>query len=57
MFLVIISRSNVTNNIINLFLANVSILYPLEIPENQRFSGVFRDFKMRTLARNRLRSL
>ena len=57
MFLVIISRSDVTNNIINLFLANVSILYPLEIPENQRFSGVFRDYKMRTLARNRLRSL
>ena len=27
---------------IDLFLANIPILYPLKTPENQRFSGVFR---------------
>ena len=32
------------------FLANVLILYPLKIPENHRFSGVFRAYKMRPLA-------
>ena len=26
---------------INLFLTNVSILYPLKTPENQKFSSVF----------------
>ena len=35
---------------INPFLANVPILYPLKTPENQRFSGVFRAYKMGTLA-------
>ena len=39
---------------INSFLADVSILYPLKIPENQSFSGIFRGYKMRTLARNGL---
>ena len=47
---------------INLFLANVPILYPLQIAENRwlfwcfqgRFSGIFRRYKMGTLARNRL---
>ena len=38
----------------NLFPANVPILYPLETPENQRFSGVFRGYKMGTLAGNGL---
>ena len=37
---------------VNLFLANVPILYPLKTPENIRFSGVFRRYKMETLARN-----
>ena len=32
----------------NLFLANVSILYPRKIPDNQRFSGVFRVYKTGT---------
>ena len=36
------------------FLANVPILYPLKTPENPRFSGVFRAYKMGTLARNGL---
>ena len=36
------------------FLANVPILYPLKTPENQRFSSVFRRYKIGTLARNEL---
>ena len=40
-------------NILNLFLANVCILYPLEIPKLW-FSGVFRGYQMGTLARNGL---
>ena len=40
----------------NPFLANIPILYPLKTSENQRFSGVFRDYKMGTLARNGLMS-
>ena len=32
--------------------ANVPILYPLKRPENLWFSGVFRGYKIRTLARN-----
>ena len=47
---------------VNLFLANFPILYLLKIPENlpwkhqksQRFSGIFRGYKMGTLARNGL---
>ena len=35
-------------------LANVPILYPLKTPENLDFSGVFRGYKMGTLARNGL---
>ena len=42
---------------LNLFLANVPILYPLKTPENQRFSGVFRGYKMGTLTRNGLNNL
>ena len=38
----------------NPFLANVPILYPLETPENLWFSGVFRGYKMETLAKNGL---
>ena len=40
----------------NPFLANAPILYPLQTPENQRFSGVFRGYKIGTLARNVLNS-
>ena len=36
----------------NPFLAKVVILYSLKTPENQRFSGVFRKYKMGTLVRN-----
>ena len=39
----------------NPFLVNVPILYPLKTPENLWFSGVFREYKIGTLARNRLR--
>ena len=35
-------------------MANVPIFYPLQTPENQRFSVVFRGCKMGTLARNGL---
>ena len=38
----------------NRFLRNVSILLPLKASENQMFLGVFRRYKMRTLARNGL---
>ena len=56
---------NVTHNIIkhflelvtNTFLANVLILYPLKIPDNLWFSGVFRGYKMGTLARNGLNKI
>ena len=41
--------------LLNPFLANIPILYPLKTPENQRLSGVFRGYKMQTLARNGLR--
>ena len=34
------------------FMANIAILYPLKTPENLWFSGVFRGYKMGTLARN-----
>ena len=40
--------------LINLFLVNVPILYPLKTPENLRFSGVFRKYKMETSTRNGL---
>ena len=36
------------------FLANVPILYPLKTPENLWFFGVFRRYKMGTLAKNGL---
>ena len=46
---------------INLFVVNVSILYPppkkkqQKKQENRRFSGVFRVYKMEILTRNELR--
>ena len=39
---------------INPSLANVPILYPLKTSENLWFSGVFRGYKIGTLARNGL---
>ena len=33
-------------------MANVPILYPLKTPENLWFSGVFRGYKIETLAKN-----
>ena len=39
---------------LNPFLANVPILYPLKTPKNLWFCGVFRGYKMGTLARNGL---
>ena len=38
----------------NSFLANVPILYPLKTPETLGFSGVFRRYKMRSLAKSGL---
>ena len=38
----------------NQILANFPILYPLKTLENQRFSGVFREYKMETLTKNGL---
>ena len=37
-------------SVFNPFLANFPILYPLKTPENLCFSGVFRGYKMGTLA-------
>ena len=42
---------------VNPFPANISILYPLKTPENLWFSGVFREYKMGTLAGNGLNPL
>ena len=39
----------------NSFLANVPILYLLKTPENIRFSGVSKGYKMEALARNEVR--
>ena len=36
--------------LINPLHANVPILYPLKTPENLKFSGVFRGYKMGALA-------
>ena len=41
-----------SESLLNLFLVNVLILYPLKTLENLWFSGVFRGYKMGTLARN-----
>ena len=45
---------NLISPYINPFLAYVPILYPLETPENLWFSGVFKGYKMGTLAKNGL---
>ena len=37
-----------------LLLTHFSVLYPLKIPEDQRFSGIFRWYKMGTIARSEL---
>ena len=47
-------RERPNNVAINPFLAKAPILYSLKTPENQRFSGVFRGHKMKTLAKNGL---
>ena len=44
--------SNVTLLKTDLFLTNAPIKYSLKTPENQKFSGVFSDYDMVTLARN-----
>ena len=44
-------------NIINSFLINVPIFYPLKTPENPWFSGVYRRYRMGTLAKNGLKLL
>ena len=38
------------NETINQFLANVPILNPLKTSENRKFSGVFKGYKIVTLA-------
>ena len=40
--------------VINPFLTNVPILYSLKTLENQKFTGVFRGYKMRALTRTEL---
>ena len=35
----------------NPFLVNVPVLYPLKTPENQRFFGAFKGYKMGSLPR------
>ena len=39
---------------VNLFMANVGILYLLETTENLWFSGIFRGYKIETLTKNGL---
>ena len=45
-----------TANKFNSFPVNFSVLYPLETPGTLCFSGVFRGYKMGTLARNGLKA-
>ena len=51
-----LTRIPLRHRLLKPFLANVPILCPLKTPENQRFSGVFRGYKMGKLARNELRN-
>ena len=44
----------ISSTVLKPFLANVFVLHPLKAPENQRFSGVFRRYKMGALVRNGL---
>ena len=41
--------------IINPFLINIPILYPLKTAENQKLSGVFKGYTMRTMAKDGLK--
>ena len=50
----IVSSPAVISYLFYQFLANIFVLYPLKIPENHRFSGVFRECKMGALPRNGL---
>ena len=43
------NKTDVINRQFNPFLVNIPTLYPLEIPENLWFSGVFMVYKMGTL--------
>ena len=52
-----LNKSSHTYQIVSTYLPNVPILFPLKTPENQRFSGVLRRFKIGTLARNGLRKV
>ena len=45
-------EAKVSEMYINPFLATVPILYPLETPENQRFSDAFTGYKVETLVKN-----
>ena len=54
LFFHLLTNDHFQGDFLNPFLNNVPILYPLKTPENQRFSGVFRGYKMGTLARNGL---
>ena len=38
--------SQCSTSLVNPFMANVPILYPLKTPQNQKFFGVFRGFKL-----------
>ena len=40
---------------VKLFLAKLPILYPMKPPETLWFSGIFRGYKIETLARNGLK--
>ena len=53
-WLCIATKREINLTALNPFLANVPILYPLKTPENQRFFGVFRRYKMGTPAGNKL---
>ena len=48
-------KVSIARTAFNPYLASVPILYPLKTPENLWFSGVFRGYKMGTLARNGLK--
>ena len=41
-------------NVINPFLTNVPLLYPLKTSENSRFSAIFRGYRSGTLVENGL---
>ena len=51
------SETFCARDVINPFLDNVSFSYPLKTPENRSLFGVFRGYKLETLARIGLRIL